>query len=329
MNDPMINVPGYRGGGIPFFAAASVSLGPGQTAPPFSSRQLGNPYRQAMVIDEIHFQITLLATEGVPLTRFNLGGSVRARFKLGRVEVSNEFIPIWNYGTRWDDDGGSGAFGEEFQSAAGQTMGGVLTVSNSVNYYRWILPKPLYIPAGNILQPSISREQDALAQTANVWVGYGCRRLAPHKPPTEFDVPYVAQFITDPVLEGSSPSTFQSSEKDLVNIFQQDVRVQRFTGRVQKQLVVATVTELLQDDLGSSVTLVMKDSTGVNIIRDFTPWNHVFDRNRRAWTFNRILKGKERYNVSLANVSAGNTAGQFHTPMIAMIGTRREQMVNV
>lgn len=327
MNDPMANVPGYRGGGIPFFAAADVTLNAGGTAPPFDSRRLGNPYRQAMVIDEIHFQIKTVATPGgdtQPPAGANMGGSVRARFKLGRVEVSHDFVPIWNYGTLWNDENS-----ESFGFIEGLLAGGGSVISSRLNYYRWILPKPLYIPAGNILQPSISRQQDGLAFPTNVWVGYGCRRLGPHTPPAELDVPYVATFLPGEIAEGSSPNTFQSSENDLVNPFLSDLKVQRFTGRVQSRTATTGVTSAIVDDAGSEVTLVMKDSYGTNIIRDFTSWNHVFDRNRRAWTFNRILKAKERYNVSLANVATGASPTNFYSPMIAMIGTRRERMSNV
>lgn len=305
-------------GGIPILLSSSLSLAAGATGiPPLQSLQ--SPFREAMMIDSIKFLVRGLVTSTAPTTGYNFGGMVRARFKMGRIELSHDFIPVGLYGTAIQDPNIVGTVPEAAQATfAEDTVGTTYTLS----HFRWILPKPLYVPAGSVLVPSIQRiSPDGFSgDTLTVDVAYCGRRLAQGPLPKEIDVPYIALFAP-PETVPPVGTTAMSADINLVNPFLVDLHVQRLVGRIMRRF---TSSLILSDGFGSTAKVTMKDSYGQNMVRDPSPWNMVFDVSRRAWTINQILRPKERYYVSITDLISSST--QPESAMISMIGYRREML---
>jgi|CXWL01.1.fsa_nt_gi hypothetical protein len=304
-------------GGIPILLSSSLDLASGATGiPPLQSLQ--SPFREAMMIDSVKFLVRGLLPSASPTTGYNFAGMVRTRFKMGRIELSHDFIPVGMYGPAIQDPTATGTPPEATQATFAEDGGGV---TYTLSHFRWILPRPLYVPAGSVLVPSIQRILDDgfPGTTLTIDVSYSGRRLAQDPLPKEIDVPYVALFAPPETVPGVATSA-SSADINLVNPFLVPLHVQRLMGRIMNR----TTSPNLFDQLGGAVQVLMKDSYGQNMVRDFLPWNMVYDVNRRAWTINQVLKPKERYYASITGMTA--TATQFSSAFISMIGYRKETL---
>jgi hypothetical protein len=159
-------------------------------------------------------------------------------------------------------------------------------------------------------------------KTFNAQIAYVGRRLKQNPTPKVIDVPYISTYVSQESVVGQL-ATGQSSDVQLVNPFLVDLHVQRLIGRVQRR---DTGSNAFVDALGGSspVQVLMKDSMGNNMTRDFTPWNEIFDVKRRAWTINQVLKTKERYYVFISGLTVSNILPE--TAMVSMVGYRQEVM---
>jgi len=261
---------------------------------------LGYAFRRPIWIDEVRFMCM------IPNLAFAGGFSVRANLRLGRMQITgsrnNPFVPIWSFGTR--------------QQPLGLVDQVVDTVANQCwSHFRWILPKPLYVPAGQILMSTFFRQADGGGAGGKVGVAYAGRTVAPGTPmPSKISVPYVG--VYEPPAGAASAI---SSELDLVNPFLVPLKVQRFTMRVLDSTGAGLIkAENLQS--GANRQITMKDSSGYDIVTDAAPMLEVGFGARRAWTFNRTLGPKERFIVNYNNLAPSESV----FPTIAMVGWRDE-----
>lgn len=305
-------------GGVPVALEASVTLTEGATASPDLTR-LQVPFRAAFVIDEIRF-IVRWNNLG---TRNNLGGSIRAKFSAGRIDVSKDFVPIWNYGTQIQGGDLAGVFTPSnaveanLSSVAGVSAG----LANVYSNFRWKLPVPFLITPGSTLVPTFRRMVDGVGGSATVTVTYVGRRILNTAPlPEVIEVPTVAVYITD---EAAAFST--SQELHLSNPFLVPIKVQRFVGRIQLRTVSPSIGEgIVTSALATPATAMgIKDSYGYDVVRLRVPVPTVFDLPRRAWTFNKILKPKERYTLQFVS---DDFASFNFSLMASMIGHRQERL---
>lgn len=299
----------------PLMLSGSVTLsGPGVTAIA-PTNQLTSPFREAMWIDHIVWQAT-----GSTQFFWNWGGAVRTRLMLGRTELTrnrnNGFVPIWNMGFQVND-----FFTET-------TRDNITTADNITGaFYRWKLPRPLYVPPGmglvsefQYVTTGIVNPVFAVPVTVNV--AYAGRYVDPNEPTRhEIDVPFVSFFEAP-----STASAWLSDAMDLVNPFEVPLQAQRFMGRAQEIQtsgpIPVALTESNTGMLGSTVKI--QDSHGHNIVRDFVPGSSqlVFDYLRRGWTFNQVVPPKQWYAVQL-QATPGPTFGAFQH--VSLIGWRKEQ----
>ena len=163
-------------------------------------------------------------------------------------------------------------------------------------------------------------------------MAYVARRLPPRLGlPTNIEVPFLARFIPPEVTFGGVPVA-QSGAKDLYNPFFTDMYVQRFIARVNRRDFTGGNTRVYDGfpggpgagGAGPFIEMKMQDSHGYNVVRDFTPLNHVFDANRRVWTFQKVLGPKEWYTIQLRNIAT--VVNQFEQPQIIMAGWRKEAL---
>jgi hypothetical protein len=299
---------------IPILVSDSVVIPPGGTAVANAGR-LSSPFRQAIVIDEIRWS-TYNAVEitGVfdDTPSWNVGAVVRTKLNIGRVDVTNGFVPIWLFGTTMQ----ANYFVEV--NAVRFSVPNANDEAVVVSHYRWRLPRPLYLAPGNALQSSFQHNDVlTLMGDTTVHVAYAGRYATPEDKPKNgaWEVPWVT-----PYLPAANVVHAQSSEKDLVNPFLVPLNVQRMlyrAVRVSDALCVETT-----DSAG--VEILIKDSHGVNIIRDAVSPAVAMDMPRRAWTFQTVLNPKERYNVTFTGMT--DASPEQDSVQLAMVGWRNERI---
>lgn len=297
----------------PILLSGQVSINPGQTvsAP---TQDLTSPFREAIWVDSIHWTAFGRPGSPVQVLPWNWGGTIRTRLVLGRTELTrnrnNAFVPIWNFGPQVNDNSASLQFDRESADP-----------SVAASFYKWKLPRPLYVPPGMSLQSEFSRTADGGPNGVVVSVGYAGRYVDPSLPTLhEIDVPLVCFAEAAGTL-----ASFMSNENDFVNPYLTTYFTQRFILRAQETRDVGSGPYLSEaTNLNTVAQVKVQDTYGVNIVRDFLDWNTgvVFDANRRAWTFNKTLEPKERYNVQFRPPVGSATFGA--DLMLSLVGWRKE-----
>lgn len=291
----------------PFCVGTEVStLAAGQTIQP-NVDQLCSPFRDPVWIDEIAF-----ATKYVTNNTSSPLGAIRCKLNMGRIQLTGSradggFIPLYNFGPLIQ------ALNVETET----TTNWPTTPRPTISYARWRLPRPLLVPPGSMVQPVLSRDADS--QSGNAWVAisYLGRYCEPgFRMPKEIAVPWVSLWA--PSL--ASTASAQSSELDLVNPFDRPLHVQRLIGRV-RVTIAGAITNGPQAQVVAG-TLVIKDSLGNNVVRDFSGFTDIFDGPRSAWTVGSVLAPRERYNLTIQDFS-GYTSPQL---TVSMVGWRKERV---
>lgn len=284
----------------PVCLSSSCTLSQNNSALPDQGR-LSYPYRKAIVIDEIRWTIKgpYTHTDGL-----NLGALVSTKLALGQKYLNRDYCPIWLFGT---------------VMSLLEEQNADVTVTPFVSYsqYRWRLPQPLYIAAGQYLSSVFSRGADGFSSDFTVRVSYLGHTVAPNQPiPGVIAVPYVAPFVT------TLGNTYeQSNENDLFNPFDFPLKIQRLTGRVLQFAsgdAAVAVEALTPATAGSAVALQMDDSWGGKMVQNLTGPGDVFDCLRGAWTVDTIMPPKSIYACKVWNIPANQ---QVH---VGMIGYRDE-----
>ena len=289
----------------PIILSTSVVLAESNGAPA-DVGALSNPYLTPMLLDEIRFVAYPQADEPS-----NVGGTVRAKFRMGNIDLTNGYIPIWNFGPQLQESAAN-----KIEWPAGIVGAEVAAQSVYYSQFVWKLPRPLWIDPGAPLVPDFIRMSDPIDGDVTVRISYVARVLPADAPKPELlEVPYVTSFIPE-----AGVAVAESSQQHLRNPFQNDLHVQRFIGRIQ---VTNGGVSLYEADASYfTPMLTMSDSRNVAVVKDPTPFGHVFDFSRRAWTFNRELPGKEFFTAQLTGMVVGVRP---ETPMISMVGWRHER----
>lgn len=334
--DPVADDGTIRGG----LGGAPVALFSETTAPltsgvvqvlPIKTLQLG--FRAAYLIDEIR----MVAYTEAALTSANsrgLAGSIAAKFETGAHAFSggvdtalngfsSGYIPLGAYAPKWD-------FGILSNSENDVVYGGVsggVDIYRSFARVRWPLPKPLWMGPGDVLRCSVQRHPtfDAGLPNVNVQVSYIGRVVAPGAPPPALrQVPWVSY------MQKLSSDAVASSNQEFRNPFTRPFMVQRLTYRTFRQIAApASFTELLDINQTPALTpsyyesVLLEDSLGYQVTRDYVPVGHVFDMYRHAWTFSRPIGPKEQFNVKFQR-SLAPSEGTTFVNYLGMVGYRDE-----
>lgn len=275
---------------------------------------LAYPYRKAVVVDEIRFDLFADATGMDAGQPPNLGALVYVKLQLGQHYLMRDYVPIWLLGTKMDSN-------EE------ENLDDSLATANNYSHYRWKLPEPLYVEAGQVLQCTFSRAVPTLTgmpatvdADITAQVTYAGRVVGPNTPrPGVLAVPYVAPFVTTwgQVYQ-------QSNEYHLFNALGKTLRIQRMTGRVLQSIaggegnVINEIQVLTPVTAGAVLTVQINDSWGGKIVNDRTGPADIWDAPRGAWTFDTVMPEKGQYELRVWNIPADQ---QLH---VAMVGVREE-----
>ncbi len=289
--------PGFFQGVSPVLLSSPFSIAANNSAIP-DFGQLAYPFRKAIVIEEIRWSLRTVAS-----TTSNLGAVVSTKLAFGSKYLMRDPVPVWLMGTMLDNSL------EEYSEST-------LTAATNYSSYRWRLPEPLYLEAGEVLGSWFTRGNDGFG-TISGQVSYVGRTVAPDtRRPTVIPVPYVAPFVT------TLAQTYQqSNEFNLFNPFDVPLRVQRLTGRVATIVgtAVNAVRALTPGTAGSAITILMNDSWGGKMVNNNTGPGDVFDCLRAAWTVDTEMPPKGIYEVRAWNIP---TTQQLH---IAVVGVREER----
>lgn len=302
----------------PIVVSSSVAILPGQTLTP-PLEPLNAPFRSAMWIDEISFMMLWGDVDATPPTGAKSGGGIApflwARFNLGRVQLSEKYVPIWNYTPTYDAQSEMGYY-DGFAPSSGDL--------NANEHFRWILPRPLFVAAGNVLVPSyqlLTKLNSTLTFASSpITVRTTYRgRVAYQKRPDHLDVPFVGIFTSI----GDSPPLI-STETDLRNPYDKQIDIQRLIGRCYTARANSGTTRGAGGmSVPPTIDVTLRDGDGYTIAQR-TPFDMTFDTQRSAMTFSGKLGPKSMYDFQM--VPSSGTAVSTNPVMVSFVGTRQESM---
>ncbi len=278
----------------------------GSTASP-KMTELAYPYRKAVLIEEIRFDIW--GTSNFPV---NFGAQVYARLQIGQHYLMRDPVPVWLLGTLM-------SLREEF---AGDTTD-FMDTPTVYGHYRWRLPEPLYVAAGEYITPvfsypALSGLPVTQPSSLTVQVTYAGRVVPPRtSKPKSIIVPYAAPFVTT-----YGQVYQQSNEYNLFNPFNKAINVQRITARVAS-IADGYVNQIRGYTPPPSTPTVLPtvqifDSWGGKMVNDLTGPDDVADAFRAAWTVDTVLPPKGQYDVRVWNIPSTSSVH------FGLIGSREE-----
>lgn len=307
----------------PLLLQTQIALPPAGELSVADPTRLENPFQGPMWLDEVRFILPDVNGGTLGLS----WSSIYARFSLTGLPLTQANVPISLFGKALNDD-------VEFQDESG----------TQPFRFTWKLPKPLFIPAREYLRPTLYYAPYSGAATVNVTVAYACRPLPVGTPtPKKLHLPWVAPFVTPFVAVGTAAAdrVDESQPSDLYNPWNQDLYVQRFMGRLMVQgggeerynMALASATPNMQaygagsasPSIGAFVTA--QDSFNNILIRDPTPFAHLFSAVDRSWTVNCKLPPKGFYQFLLERFWSTPAAGLTAALGMSMIGWREVDYV--
>jgi hypothetical protein len=325
--------------------------------------RLENPFQAPMWLDEIRFHIPYVVdplASPNPAVIFPIYWSnLYVKLFLGEIPLTNGAVPLSLLCKQLNDSPIPG-LNSVTPGVPVQTFEeGSPPQPVQYNVFTWKLPKPLFIPAREYLRPVIYYAPSPTTALpllpVSVNIMYAVRPLPKGTPtPKKLQIPWVAAYVpsmmqnfdsVDPENEGLIDRTDLSTPSDLFNPFEQELHVQRFVGRFLNFRVgeSATPEDTNRGDLFGVMTFVdelvdfnsnvplagtfvtAQDSQNNILIRDPTPFSHVFSAIDRSWTVNCVLPPKGFYLFSIDRnweYLAGLTYTAAATVGIAMIGWR-------
>lgn len=267
---------------VPIHLFATATLSPNsQVAVP--AQNLQNPLGGPMEIHEIRFQIFARqpteALAALPSYLSDQGALVGVKLDLGSIELTNGFVPAWCLGQDYNENA-KALFINNLPTGL---------VNQISSYYRWVLPKPLYVPEGATIVPQFQHRGFAPV-TVQVGIAYSGRALPRNAPkPAKAFVPWVSSYYSRAFqfTTTATDSQFdQSSPVDLFNKWDTDIQLQRFT--VRSPVIVPSLGQWADwnNVLGTYFDYMQArivDSSGVPIVRKYSPLGEIVNPQNKTW----------------------------------------------
>jgi hypothetical protein len=278
---------GYRDsndGEYPFLVSAQALIGAGSAPNVESLRAAQNC---PVEVNEIRFTFGnedtskyALGTDGDYTGSnmyYNLGGVIAAQFSLGSAPLTAGMVPI-----------------------------GVLCHPGNLGqdgcHFRWKLPYPIYVPAGELIQPAFSSNFD---RVFGVRVSYCGRTALNKKPPKSIRLPYVSAYRAPAMLFDGTSVTYNSTERDLVNGLNVPLNMTHFVGRAYLMAVAGSAfywdQPWILDEAIASIKLKMLRSDGFSCIKSLIPIYSAFFGAGRKFVCPHIMPPKTHYKVTITN----------------------------
>lgn len=288
-----------------------------------------NPSGEPMEIRS--FLFSAFQAEPSIQTLANIGGMYSIALRVAGKPLTNGPIPMWNFGPAISLGGET-----VFEQAP---VGGIR--NTSIASYRWMLDRPLYIPAGVSIEVSI-RSTGSFSKPVTVGVT-ASGSVVPHKPkPSRVDVPWVCVYASKS-FNWDEEGSDASPETQLINPFDVPLEVSRFVGRIN-QLTDYFAGDLSSNDTtefiipsvlglyGQTFKVKMNDSSGNPVVRVATMFRNVFEAKNRSWELGVTLAPRQYYKIFLekgvlagASLVAGIKSSRASV-VVSMVGCRKEQL---
>lgn len=334
----------------PVLVTSSVII-PSNSSSPANSLNLVNPDGESMEIYEIKIGIspsdpTLTEEEiasGEWARGLVSGAQVGIEMMLGKIAITNQAIPAWLFGlSRYTD---LELVTQYPVPIAPQDLQTYQEARNDA-FYTWTLKTPLYIPAGMALNV-VGRNFGLTGGEVKLTIGLSGYTVEDNRK-NNIVVPWVSQWSA-PSFDLSGRQTAMSAETDLYNPHDQEIWIERFSGRLAMSFlprgaIVDADGQPVPDsnDFGtgivnanSTLTVKMKASSGDVIVRDWAPFRTVFGARNRAWQvgarlppqqFVRVNLKQEPIDTSIYTSFAPGIVELRTQPQIAMVGWRQVQL---
>lgn len=279
---------------IPIIMDASRTIAVGATVAMHDEARLQVPCARGMFLDEIR----IIAPENPAVAPF---GNAQVKFRFRQWDVTNDLVNIRFLGPRFTS----------------------LVNNSQVWQTCWRLPKPFFIPQGEILVPTIKNGYPAGGSNKFI-VAYLGRELPDEEPvPREVTLPFIADYVA--TLSGGTPTTGYSGEStsnQLCNPFSEPLNVYRLMGGyVTPSYDLGrkfTLTNYYKELLNVTIT----DSHGETIVRDATPFSHLFPQRGPGWLVKTVLQPGDYWRVNFQS----ELVNTLSVPEIAMFGYHTVQL---
>ncbi len=306
-------------GGAPVVFSAQATLAAGKTAV-LNAQTLQSGFRTSYLIDEIRISMVTNRIDPVAVGAnrgfTGLSGLVSVLFQTGKYQFSADAVPVGLLAPMFGQDYGTVLVGD---SANGDFR--------NFAAVRWMLPKPLYMAAGDVVLANVSLENLPLLTTifgseacVTVTVTYVGRIIPQGYVSNTRDIPWLAWW------QKNMSTSYENSRTRLRNPFLVPAHVQRFTQRTYVSVPTtptglrrfaeeAALVQLYNS--GAYETIKIGDSRGYAITNKFVAVGDVFDVSRHAWTFGRELTEREQFDMT---IKTENFAAVVNTDTITNVG---------
>lgn len=310
-------------GGAPVVFSAETTLANGKTAV-LNAQTLQSGFRTSYFIDEIRISMyTEKFTSATPLPSnllTGLSGLVSILFQTGKYMFSKEAIPV-------------GIMAPVFGADFGNIPCGNTDQYRSFSSVRWMLPKPLFMPAGDVILANVSLATNSILAAlfsttpcVTVTVTYVGRIIPQGFVAQSREVPWLAYWSRN------ASTLFDSATTRFRNPFTVPAHVQRFTQRTYKfvssapaEYAEVSAEAQIYDSTTPYQEISITDSRGYFITNKFFPIGDVFDASRHAWTFGRQLSPREQFNMQAKTENlSGMPANTDYITNIGLVGYRSE-----
>lgn len=290
-----------------------------------NAQALQNPLGGPMEIHEIRFKITADLPESAfaapdPITG-DMGALIAVKLDLGTIELTNGFVPAWALGMD-EDQYANVQYFENLPS-------GVIQKNSS--YYRWRLPKPLYVPAGATVVPQFQHRGFSTVPV-QIGIGYSGRALPANAPPPQTNfVPWVTSYFSKAFVLSDTATDFDtSSNTDIFNKWDQPVQLQRLGIHCPMVDLAAGSWYEWTVNVGSMFDYIQTrivDSGGLPVVRKYTPIGQLVNPSNRTWEMSgAIMPPGSFWNVFLRCdpvLSPPLTKTLVAQPQVALVGYRK------
>jgi hypothetical protein len=318
--------------GAPILVSAELALAPGATGTPNLS-ELSFGSRYAVMVDEIRFRISSISKVN-PLVPGgflqDLRGNIRVQLKIGRLDITDSFTPLWSLGRVNSND----IYYEDISADAASLVAGE---SRAITACVWRLPTPLYLPPSAIIQPTFQYEGGSASTigvtlpTANINIAVAGRAILPGQPvPSRWPIPFSLFYEASPAPYAVNPGS------QLVNATRHDMHVQRLTLRVwdQRNVVAVPTVRYGADWLGTTANepaetalqYRIRDRLGTYVTKDFVAGPLLVDLNSRSWFMDTILPPDDYLRVEVQQQPNPTSTVTGLWSHVAVVGARMEEI---
>jgi hypothetical protein len=299
------------GSAIILTAATGAAVAAGQTSGVKDIYSLRNPLQVPILVDSIDFDTDGTTDAGpanalgqIITTPFN-GGDLRVMLRLGQDQITATYVPIWVLGKarNLSVSGVNGLSGGVNGAAS------IATPQQNSGIYGTTLSSPLIVHPGEYIEP-VFYNAGQLNPGGSITARITVRGRAMNPGSKRQSLPWISYFAGSVQNVGTN-YTEETRESDLANPFNTPLYVDRMVGVIGSFYNSSDYGPYRDDvsvDAGLNYCLVrMADESGRPMVRDLTPFGHLFQMQTYSWEFKSIMPVNSFYKAYLTENYASIT----------------------